>query len=596
MDDYKKVNDEIKDFLTNKKETTDVITNTTNINSQKDVENVLENIQTLYSEISTYLKFDNEKALKDVLLRNDIKMNLVNESLLNTLSTAIKDKNKLLEENNQLTKDKNELEQKYTKSKYYAQKLESDVEFKISNVSELNRIIQDQKQKLSEISLKIEKYKNEIKDKDRLRIEAQTKLERQIERYSAYDKEMEMLNNLAGEREEALKRMLNEKREEENKNSSIKIKIVEIERELEQTNQKLSIKDKNLTMCNEELSKLLIENKQIKIDINKYKSNANYYEKINKNLNNQNSYLNKQLNRIIESEKYLKEGIDVVELYENKKRKYKKKIKQITKEIKKLSDENEELKNKIEDNAYKITAEDDTVILKNKIETLAKINKEYKDKIETMQINIDNNNNYSDNNNKHTNKQTTHNDITNKYTYKDYKYKDNIYKDKLNDRINKIKEELNKPYKINKQPDDIYNMSKIKSAISDYNYKSVFDRYKHDDINKHNNKEEVSYYNPVELHNKYNLTNKSTNKYIMGGYADESDILTDKQNINNISDIFIDKETTNKIADKLSMLDDSYKKIYIDDLSSDSTTFKNMNRRVEKLNEKLNIMEKQINE
>lgn len=541
MQNYQEVNDEIQNFLQNNKGGNTKNTDNFNLNSfeklnntqnkiqNKNLEFTLERLQNLYDEINTHLKYDNEQGLKNVLLANDIKMNLVNESLLNTLKTAVADKNKLLEENNNLNKEKLDLEQKYNKSKFYGQKLEGDMEYKTANVAELNRIIQDQKKKLGELNLSLEKQKNEARRKENEAKDLQTKIERQTERYSAYDKEMEILNTLATEREEALKKMLNEKRDEENKNSTVKIRLAEAERNLEQIKQKLEIKDKNLLMCNAELSKLLVENKKLKNDFEKFKSNSDYYEDINKNLNGQNTYLNKQLTKIIQSEKYVKEGLDVMDVFEDKKKAYKKKIKKYKNLSKKYEDENEELKNKLEDNAYKVTSADDTVLLHDKIETLAKANKEYKEKLVKMEMEKKTKKEKEEiSTSMLVNDSNNHNNFNNNSKF-GFKNRFN-----LNEKIAKVKEELNRPITINSKR-NIFDMESLRLNLdkqketknnyddyqNQYKYRTAFDRYKNQ-FNAEPKKEEsyvkpAYFYEPTDLINKYDTKKKSS---YMGGFDD----------------------------------------------------------------------------
>lgn len=667
MDNYNKVNEEIQSFLTNKKtEDNEKNINTPNKvdehnqwNKDNNLEILLERLYNLYSEINTHLKYDNEKGLKNSLLANDIKLNLVNESLLGTLKNVVSDKNRLLEENNNLTKEKNEFEQKYNKSKFYSQKLEGGLEYKSSNVSELNRIIQDQKQKLGELNNHLDKIRIELKQKENLEEEYNLKFQRQSEKYSFYDKEMETLTNLANEREASLKKLLNEKREEETKNSGIKIKLSENERIIEQLNQKLDIKDKNLVMCNNELSKLLVENKKMRIENEKYKSTSNYYEGINKNLNQQNSYLNKQLNKIIQSEKYIKEGLDVIDVFEGKKKKYKRKLRKAKYAVKKLTDENEELKNKIEDNAYKVNANDDTLQLHDKIETLARANKEYKEKINLLEnekkINLLNQ--------KETVSLKNNLKENNKYT--DKSYKSSI----LEEKIRKAKEKLNLPFS-NK---NIYDMEQLRLKLKTKDYQpskeikgfntnnNRIDKYKFDVDNrtdkynfdngnndnnhiynkyvKYNDKEdkkegkyyslykESPLYEPINLENNYEEKEtepKRRNRFMGGldeesileekslGYDQDAEAAELKAFLDSHKNNRLQKSDKNKLVDKIALLDgyshnyddkkEMNNKKYFDAPSTESlksfqtsSTLKEMMERTNKLQEKFEKLDNDLN-
>ncbi|ORD94821.1 hypothetical protein ECANGB1_2217 [Enterospora canceri] len=388
MVEYDKINREIQDFIGGRKSVSQNVVEPI-AEKSSNLQYLLESLQQTYNEINTSLKLENKEGVRDAILKNEIRINMVNESLLETLRKSVVEKNRLLEENQRLNREKLEAEQNSQKNRFYAQKLESDVEFKVSNVAELNRIIQDQKQKMAELHVNSEKQKREV-EMSRLKMEEMEQLRnRATERYSSYDKEMEMLNKLANEREEALKKLLNEKREEENRNSAAKIKVVEYERRLEMVEKKLATKEKNLAMCNSELSKMLTESKKHLAENEKNRNSAKYYEGINRNLNEQNAYLNKQLNKIIQSEKYAKEGMDLTGVFEKKKKKYRKRIKKQKVQIKKMQEDADDLRERLDDELCRVDSRDDTVRLHNKIEQLTKANREFKAKIENMAKNAE---------------------------------------------------------------------------------------------------------------------------------------------------------------------------------------------------------------
>ena len=155
---------------------------------------------------------------------------------------------------------------------------------------------------------------------------------------------MESLNKILQERENALKEFVKQKQNEDSKNASLKLKLSEYEKKVDDLTHKLTLKEKSLQLCNSEINKLTMENKKYNMENEKHKTNSIYYENLNKNLNEQNAYLNRQLNKIIQSEKYAKEGINIYDVYESKKKKYKKKFRKLQNELNKIKDENEELK------------------------------------------------------------------------------------------------------------------------------------------------------------------------------------------------------------------------------------------------------------
>lgn len=323
MEDYEKVNKEIQDFLSvhpyseYKNEHRPI---SKEIDNKDNLLFLLESLQSLYNEINTNLKYGNEQGIKDALLKNDIKIALVNDSLISTLKNTIQEKNTLLNENKKLIQLKNEYEESQLKSKYYSQKLENDINYKTSSIAELKRIIQDQKQKQHDIENAMEKlkqdsvnYKIKIEELEGLR-------KKSSERFSFYNKEMESLNKILQERENTLKEFVKQKQNEDSKNASLKLKLSEYEKKVDDLTHKLTLKEKSLQLCNSEINKLTMENKKYNMENEKHKTNSIYYENLNKNLNEQNAYLNRQLNKIIQSEKYAKEGINIYDVYESKKK------------------------------------------------------------------------------------------------------------------------------------------------------------------------------------------------------------------------------------------------------------------------------------
>ncbi|KAL6121396.1 hypothetical protein NUSPORA_01683 [Nucleospora cyclopteri] len=384
MEDFDRVNKEIQDFLS-ARQSCPQVENKKVHKEETDIKYVLESLLHTYNEINTHLKGSNFQGVKDAILKNDIKMNLVNESLLKTLNKSVTDKNNLIDENEKLNRRKLELEQELSKTKLYSKKLETDVEYRSSNIAEMNRVMQDQKQKLSNEQSEAQRLKSEVNVYKVKLEELETLRRRANERFSNYEKEMTALTNMASEREEKYNLVLKEKREEENKNSGIKIKITEFERKIEVLERKVEMKEKNLNLCNEELSKLLVENKRFNSENEKFRNNAVYYEGLYKNLNEQNSYLNSQLNKIIQSDKYNKEGTDLIEEFNRKISRIKKKAKKYKIKIKELAEENADLKEKVEEDLYRVNSCDDTIILHTKIEELGKINREFKNQIKKLE-------------------------------------------------------------------------------------------------------------------------------------------------------------------------------------------------------------------
>lgn len=375
---YDDVNKEIQRMLTSKEEAAHRIPETF-YNTDIGILTLLENLNKTYTEINMALKSENNQALKDTILKKDIKMSMVCETLLETLRKTIEEKNNLLKDSQNLDKTKRDLENKEALNKIQINKLTSELEFKKRNLEELNRIIRDQKDRMTESkdeSLKFKQevlfYKAKISELENLRNRANEKL-------SLYEKEMEALSVYIKEKEERCTQLMREKKNEEDKNSNIKTKIVEMESLVDILNKKNETKDKNLALCNGELSKLLCENKKLKSEYEKYKESSYYYEGLYNSTNSQNVYLNSELNRMLQNAEYSKDIDKFISKYKAKNKKLKKKCKKLDLEVKMLKQTQEE-------NLTNSNINETSDSLMRKIEDLTKRNEEYKKKLDNLEL------------------------------------------------------------------------------------------------------------------------------------------------------------------------------------------------------------------
>jgi hypothetical protein len=374
MTKYDDVNREIQELLS-RRNNAGIESHQNTHSNPKDILPLLESLNKTYNDINTYLKTENPDALKDVILKSDIKMSMVCETLLDTLRQTVEDKNKLNMDLERLDKLKREIEERESRNKILIAKLESELDFKSGNNNELNRVIRDQKERIAEYKEETLKSKSDasflkikISELENLRNKA-------TERLQVYERELEGLNIYIKERDEMIRKLQIEKKEEENKNSNVKKKILELERMIEILNNKNETREKNLSLCNNELSKVLMENKTMKTDFEKYKESSVYYENLYNNLNKQNAYLNSQLNRMLKDRDYSKESADLVRKYKKKARRNKKKARAFKLEIENLQNATM--------NHEKPSDTSDSLI--KRIDELTTKNKDYKTRIMALE-------------------------------------------------------------------------------------------------------------------------------------------------------------------------------------------------------------------
>lgn len=365
---YADVNKEIQALISSKENTP--IREIEKQTQSEDIITLLETLNKTYSEINAALQTENSQALKDVILKSDIKMSMVCETLLETLRKTTEEKNRLIKDNQNLEKEKRDLESINFNNKINIERIRNELEFKKTNVDELNRIIADQKNRMTEFKQETNKAVSEVNFFKAKISEIENLRERSNKRMEIYEKELEALNVVIKDKEERIEMLEKQKREEEDKNSGVKTRLVELESIVDALNKKLQVKDKNMELCNSELSKILCENKKIKIEHEKYKEGSKYYEGLYNSLNSQNGYLNAQLNKLLKMNEYNKDIEGAI-------LKFKKKLKKKNKKIKKLENENKELKIK-EESVVDETSE-------NLIKKIEGLNEKYKKKINELE-------------------------------------------------------------------------------------------------------------------------------------------------------------------------------------------------------------------
>lgn len=362
MNGYEDLNREIQRLLARKTSGEQpapysAVNNSQSSASSMDILPLLQSLSRTYEEINTYLKTGNSEALKDVILRSDVKMSMVCETLLEALKQCAEDKKSLSETVGRLEETRRTLEETNTRSRVRIDQLEQELQYKTATLAELERLMKDQKERMAEQRNEAFKARGDL-SLTKVRIEELESLRsKAAERMGVYEKEMDAVKALLKDKDDLIRKLSAEKKEEADKNSGVKSRLLELEQSVAAYNRKLTVRDRNLMLCNEELSKALDQNKGMKEEYEKYKDSASYYEGMYKTINKQNTYLNGQLNRLLQSGEYNKEGMAIFE-------KYQKTIKKAKQRLRKLRTENGSLKDTIESrhNETAVAAADDTLI------------------------------------------------------------------------------------------------------------------------------------------------------------------------------------------------------------------------------------------
>lgn len=374
---YNDVNKEIQALIASR-ENRPYRESTYKADDSQDIITLLESLNRTYSEINAALRTENSQALKDVILKSDIKMSMVCETLLDTLKKTTEEKNNLIRENQNLEKARRELESTNINNRIQIDKMKNEIDFKRVNVEELNRIIRDQKDRMNEFKEETQKSRNEVHFFKAKIDELENLRNRANERMGVYEKELDALNIVIKDKDSRIQTLMMEKKEEEDKNINVKTRIAELESLVDVMNKKMEIKDKNMTLCNSELSKVLCENKKYKVEYDKYKESSVYYEGLYNSISAQNAYLNTELNKMLKMAEYTKDVEGCIN-------KFRSKLKKKKKMLKKIERENKELKEKLEESNITKDADETSDSLLKRIDELNSNNSKFRKQIAELE-------------------------------------------------------------------------------------------------------------------------------------------------------------------------------------------------------------------
>ncbi|EQB61904.1 hypothetical protein NAPIS_ORF00520 [Vairimorpha apis BRL 01] len=532
MQDYDKINDEIKEFI-NMQETkpNSIIKSTTQENDKTNLISLLSELLNIYKDIHEMIESKDFQNVKDKILNTDIKNALVCESLMKILKDECQEKNTLKKE----IENEKEHQKKYFEQlehyKIKIAKIESDIEFLKREKQEISRVVKDQKNLLISTKEKAELERKNCESLKNLNKELEFLKVKAYDKCQIFENEIKVFKDKLKEKEKTIKELHYKIKEFENeKNLSLK-KITNYERLNGILKNKIETKDKSLNICNEELAKFINQDKKNVSIMEDLKEKSSYYERLYKATNKQNEYLNSQLAKLINTDNVekiksdssiiLKENVSSIKSIEskfkNKFKKYRKKylmykqneenkneeINEIKKIIEKLKLENKRLQDEKEraiSGNNKIT---DTLM--NKVENLLNQNREYQNIIVEKDRNFDKQN--------ESFKTVYEDEITKKQNYENLKFD----KDYTN---------INNPV--------VQDVSNI-----DVEYEDVFNKQGHLKIKDFKNNtlffEDTKYRRPFELENEYdekfNTYKNETKINIPGNFY--SSLINKTQNNNN---------------------------------------------------------------
>ncbi|EOB12701.1 hypothetical protein NBO_378g0011 [Nosema bombycis CQ1] len=404
MDEYEKINNEIKQLMNTSVTQGDCVKE--DKNNVDHLIKILSDLIRVYKEIQNMLETNDHDGVKNKLLSDEIKISLVCESLMKVLKDECNEKKEIYQKLEEEKSKIIEMNKENDEMRHKIRKMESDIQYLSNGNKELNRIIQDQKSRVQSFK---EKAELETKGADTIRMinkELENLKQKALDKNEILVKETNVLRGRLEEKDKTIRKLNEEIKNLGNLCKTKEEKCLTLEKTIIALRKKFEMKEEALDLCNSELAKLISKNKKIESLNEDFQGKAAYYERLYKAINKQNEYLNEQLARLInvdnadklEEEKSAiinetlvtaNSDIKKIKGYKKRLKKYKKryattheeyeKNKNELKEVRRMIDRIKLENKRLQDEKDKAIESNNQVTdtLLNKVENLLEKNKEY---------------------------------------------------------------------------------------------------------------------------------------------------------------------------------------------------------------------------
>lgn len=261
MEDEEKINKEIQSFLA--KTTRPAVESQSkeegaqrNTSAGELVE-MLSKLQRTYTKIQEALEAKDEEGVKSEILRSDVKMSLVCESLVRVLRETYIERNELAEaierleaREASLAKEKKHLEERIIR-------LENEVKYAAQASGEMERFIKDQRQSLEAIKGKFDAQRKALENMKLVNEEIDASRRLLIEKCEVSGMEIETLRGHIEDRTRIIEDLKGKLKAQERLNESLQAANKGLLAKAEALGKKLEVKEKSLDVVNSELAKLL---------------------------------------------------------------------------------------------------------------------------------------------------------------------------------------------------------------------------------------------------------------------------------------------------------------------------------------------------
>ncbi|KAL0266117.1 UNVERIFIED_CONTAM: hypothetical protein PYX00_011833 [Menopon gallinae] len=218
---------------------------------------MLSRLQKTYSKIQEALEAKDEEGVKSEILRSDVKMSLVCESLVRVLRETYTERNEFAETIERLEARETAMAEEKKRLEESVIKLENEVKYAAQASGELERFVKDQRQGLEAARSKFDAQRKALENMKLVNEEMDASRKLLIEKCEVSGIEIETLKGHIEDRARIIEDLKEKLRSMERLNEGLQTANRGLLAKSEALSKKLEIKEKSLDVVNSELAKLL---------------------------------------------------------------------------------------------------------------------------------------------------------------------------------------------------------------------------------------------------------------------------------------------------------------------------------------------------
>ncbi|KAG0433965.1 hypothetical protein DMUE_5353, partial [Dictyocoela muelleri] len=248
----------------------------------------VDRLEELHQKLKLIVNECNDEQLKK-LTGQIVEGNLVCDTLISALKNIITEKNECTALVSKYKSENNELKTKINLYNEEKNELLKNIKFLKNSLDEQSLVLRDKGNNKSKTNQELEIANQELET-------IKTNLK---EKNDQLKKELNAIQSVLNEKDKQIEQTKKILSKTENQLSKANLTNKDLERVIQNIEEKLKHKTESLSICQGELNRLILENKKLSKDYKLNFNNANHYKKLNDSLSKQNEFLNSQLTNYI---------------------------------------------------------------------------------------------------------------------------------------------------------------------------------------------------------------------------------------------------------------------------------------------------------